>query len=583
MRLYREVTRCIRWTGAVTLKFIDAAFAITSTVILLITVRDLFKLMAFMVPLKALLLAASSSVPSYFPLVDNATKDTWVIALAVGSLAIYLSIIVLNKLINQWSVKTSNIISKKANDIPMSNRDINLANKAYKGFTGIWASVFFLLATTVLLLLINIHVIAWFLLCFCIFLFLTGQVWLSNYSKLKLVKSWILEKYRDYIKYWETLSFFGAFFIILYPYLYDVNQTNVFNSLVSFIVSRRMLSEFANILITSIDLSAQRIAIDAIFFKQVSINRYHSDPTLSKLNHLYLKQNRDEIFFSDLPQQYLPDDTCSSLWLDSKPVQVKHFSVAMRRCDQTKPVTVELRVFTKDTMFQFEHHEILRNTILDKVISAAPAIKIKTIDQLKVVFRDQGHKNVARDVDWPVVHHSVVVDMFSISVPSSLYKSFRNTHSLLSDRFNTQLFAKLEIALDTLHDVELYGKWLRLVPQIVKKISTEPVVLVNPDLAPVNTLVDHNEHYSISYWGRWQLEPIGAAIAKQGLFSRGFQIFESVKTRRNDLQDRHWHSEIVISALCLQIENSINAQSFKKALEQIDSLVSILEKNGHLQ
>ena len=73
-------------------------------------------------------------------------------------------------------------------------------------------------------------------------------------------------------------------------------------------------------------------------------------------------------------------------------------------------------------------------------------------------------------------------------------------------------------------------------------------------------------------WGRWVLEPLGAAMFLAGATGRGAKHLEMLRPLRADLRDRGWDGDLRLAALCQQLEQLTNRENYKAALGMIKTI-----------
>jgi hypothetical protein len=99
----------------------------------------------------------------------------------------------------------------------------------------------------------------------------------------------------------------------------------------------------------------------------------------------------------------------------------------------------------------------------------------------------------------------------------------------------------------------------------------QPLALHNPDLNRAN-VVRAGEGHLIMAWGRWVLEPLGAAMLLSGASGQGAQHLEALRPLRADLRERAWDGDLRLAALCQQLEQQINRENYKAALGMIKAI-----------
>ena len=571
MVVSQEVIRFLRWTGGVTRKFFIATPWDTSFVIIASVTKGILSLLAFMVPIKVIMLAASPGVPRYFPFVNPADKSLWIVLLAIGAVGIYVLIQLLSPIIDRWSLRAGKELLRGANDLPVHSRDTSQAQRVFSAFTGISASLLFLLATSLILLWVNAPMLAWLIVSTGVLYIVSSALLAGESLPRPPQKNWVIERYRSYIGTWEALTFFGSFAVILWPFLQSSGGGgNVFLALISFILVRRMISELGGIIKKAVSLVQQRPMFDALLYRHHTKVRLTDESKSLLFRELFALDSRNRLFAEMISHDLGKETSIASRWVDPTPPQIKHFLIeATSTDDKMVRQHLEARVHGPDTNFQFEHAEFLFLHIPRRLLRAPEFYGRIDHHEFKISLQLSGTGQQPPASQWRDVFPILAQDILSLAPPKALVRSYRDTHPMLGDRLTDKFCRRIEVALDSEADTELFAAWLSSLPQIQNFLQSQPVALINPDLTLSNVVCDGSAGWLIMYWGRWRLEPVGAAVLLQGIAGQAASITESLGLKRPDLKSAQWANDLEIAALCLQIEQAINSDRAKQALTLI--------------
>lgn len=573
MVVSREVIRFLRWTGGVTRKFFIAKPWDTLFVIVASVTKGILSLLVFMVPLKVIMLAASPGIPRYFPFISPADKSLWIALLAIGAVGIYVSVQVLGPIIDRWSLRAGTELLKEANDLPVHSRDTSQAQRVFSAFTGIVASMLFLLATSLILLWVNAPLLVWLIVSTGVFCFVSSVLVAGETLPRPPLKNWVIERYRSYIGIWEALTFFGSFGVILWPLLQSsASGGNVLLALVSFILVRQMISELGGSISKAVSLVQQRPMFDALLYRHHTKVRLTNESKSLLFRELFARNSRNRLFAENISHDLgeKKSITITSHWVDPTPPQVKQFLVeATSANDNESSQHLEARVHGSETSFQFDHAEFLFQHIPRRLLRAPELFGRIDHHDFKVSFQLLGTSQQLAANEWKLMFPILAQDLFGLVPPKTLVRSYRDTHPMLGDRLTDKFCRRIEVAFDSDADADLFDAWLSSLPQIRHLLERQPVALINPDLTVSNVVCNGSDDWLIMYWGRWRLEPVGAAVLLQGLANQATSIIESLRIKRSDLKKAEWANDLEIAALCLQIEQAINSDRAKQALTLI--------------
>lgn len=566
MLIGQEVQRFARWTLGVSRKLLRIKPWMTIAAVVATASRGVLQLLAFMVPLKVILLAASPGVPSYFPFIDPSDKALWISVLAGGAIGIYITVQLLGPAIERLLLSAGQDLLRQANDLPVASRDKEQILRVFGDFISILAALLFLGAATTVLLWISPALIIWLFIAIMVLFFLSVLVMKGDSLPAPPLKSWVTEKYRDYVGVWEALTFFGAFGIILWPFL-NGSAGSVFLALVSFILVRRMVTELGGIIRRGVNLTQQRASIDALLYKRhVAVSS--GDNAKSRLfRELFARESRNRIFADMLALQVSGPILIDSIWQDPVPPQVKHFRLKNALANTDSGYQFDARVYGPDTQFQAEHASFLFRFIPYSSVKALPCVAQINENGFLISILQLEYGHCVTDADWKDLKPRLEQDVMSVIPPQSLVKSYRNTHAMLDQRLSVDLFARLEAAIDTERDALLLERWRDRLPAIQQWLQQQPIALVNPDLVASNVLKVSEDEWCITYWGRWRLEPLGAAIAQFGLVKSDNDLIAQIAQKRKDLTSRLWVNDIELAATCHTVYTAVTNGKFKKAFD----------------
>ena len=577
MTVHKQITEFLRWNAGVIRKSTSAKPWATWFVIVASATRGILSLLAFMVPLKVILLAASPTIPGYLPFIDPSYKTEWIILLATGAVLVYVLMRSLGPIINYFSLLVGTDILRLANDLPLHSADRKQAQKLFSNATAIFASLIFLIITNLTLYIINFKLAVALSGCLLI-LYLVSEISLRGDDvPMSKFKSWIIENIRDYISFWEGVSFFVAFGVILLPFL-TKNQGHIFSALVSFILVRQMISETSGVIIKSIMLNRERPTLDALLYRNRTVNRLKDGSINRVFRVLFNQKSRDQMFLKAFESKISSPLIVQSRWVDPAPPQVKRFIVSVSSRDpELLTQYFEAQIHAADTRFQAEHAEFLFRHIPPRLVNAPENVAKIDYHGYAVRLFTAGSGQHVNSVNWKSLLPILAEKTFAVIPPKRLVLSYQHTHSMLGDRLSNDFCKRIEAAIDSDADATLFNRWLSALPGIQILLKDQPIALVNPDLNASNVLQVGPDNWLIMYWGKWRFEPIGSAIVLQGLINQAPLFIESLKLERLDLVKRQWAYDLEIAGICQQIEQAIINERARQALSLIEKVLNVID------
>ena len=581
MNLPFQIKRFARWTIGVGRTFLRVNAPLTVVTVLTIFIRGLMQLFSMLLPIKVIFLAASPSVPNYLPFVSTELKQVWVAFMTLGSIGMYLFVQILNPIIDRWSLKAGKSLTRSANDMPINANDASEAQKAFFEFAKIYALTLFIVLSLVMLIWLNSKIVLWIITSLgALFLFasvvLTGdKVPLPNFKFI------FIKQYRQFIVYWEIITFFGGFVIILLPFLRG-NHGNVLLGLVSFIITRRLISDLSGVFRASVVLSARRAYIDALFYRSrphFISKKNHSDHLI---NDLFITNERNKVFAKELGHIHNCSVAVCSEWKDPIPKQVLMFDldVFSLGIDGEQQSTAQARVYSNTSKFQIENSRFLFKHVEKNLVHAPNEIAHFQYESFDVLIIAASGFRRPKVHEWESLRDLLFLAVLAVNPPASLVRSYKNSHLTTAERMTADFLPALRLVVQNQKEREFLCRWKIIQPQIVSRLRSHPVGIVNPDIKPVNVIWDKElESWVIMYWGRWYLDQLGSAIAHYGLSYTGASVVEEVQRKRGDGRKFKWDCDLEIGSLSQQFLQAIDGNRLRAALNLMIKIINLSEKN----
>ncbi|MFD0987426.1 hypothetical protein [Methyloligella solikamskensis] len=244
------------WTCLRAVKSVAAALAaayrarprLTMFLIVSQFVSQIAHVLAFLLPLKVILLAASDGVPRYFPFINPDHKGIWLVSLAGLAVAFYS--------LNLMLEVTTKRLSARARNLKRLNKQQAKANKAapslsdeairhLQQLTKVAANLAIGILGFLVILLLDPLIVAGVAALGLISMLVIAVIFdNSGSAKLSRAADYLSNNGQAVVQILSSLAFFVAFFIILLPFAMN-GGGNMLLALVTFIVLRQSLRAFS--------------------------------------------------------------------------------------------------------------------------------------------------------------------------------------------------------------------------------------------------------------------------------------------------------------------------------------------------
>lgn len=553
---------------------------ITFWVVTLSIITRFTRMLAFMLPLKVILLVGTPGIPRYFRFfIEPDEKMQWVVYLVMGAVVCYFLTLLFEWLIGVLSRRAGGGIFDQANEMALVSDSSDAAGGFYSKFCSIFANGLFTLLVFLILyfiapLLLAFLVVALLLQVFISFFGLLGSDDLDPGAFKKL----ILEKRKSYIGFLTAFNFFGGFFVILYPYLVG-QDGNILLSIISFLLLRQVLGSLSSLVNTPVRLFADRHKVNAFIFREFQLDRKEKKTTQALFDAFAQQRRRSdlaEVLSMSVPGQKLQQ----VVWRDSTLPGVTQLIVKME--SEGAPVFYLENVFTAKNKHNLDNEIYLFEQLPRKRLHAPELIARYPVSHFECQLVDYGSGlEVGRSFNQ--VQVQLMSHLWSLHLPVTLVEAYRASHKLLHERLTAKYLERLEVALDSEEEEQVYTDFVAQLPEIQVRVARLPVVLINPDLNGQNLVWKAGDgerqglgDFLVTSWARWKLEPLGVGMVKLSAEEANEVLVSVARSFSLDAEQLQGPVELVL--LLVQLETAVSKMKFKAALGLMSTLLDTLER-----
>lgn len=573
MNLFHETYRFARWAVGVTRRFFRVRPWSTAAVTIASATNGVLHLLAFLVPLKVILLAASPGVPSYFPFIDPAHKVPWVIGLAFAAVGAYLLGLLLDTLSDRWSRSAGRDVLRVANDIAVHGAEEDQIQKAFIDFTSVIAALIFLIAAGIVLALTNPVLTGYLGIMTLALAGISSTVLANSQQPQPRFKAWIVEKTGQYLGFWRVVTFFGALGVIVYPFLTGLGG-NIFLAIIGFIVLRQMLGSITSAIAKASGLVRRRSAIDALIYRSQQVVDSGGEDRFHTFRALFGPDQREPLIAEAL-QPVLGDNvSVRTAYVDPVPASIKRFDV-VADSDTGDSLHFDARVFPQNCTDQVANADFLFRHIPRARLGAPRLHSTFTYHDYTVVIQEAGSgKPCHPGKDWAPIQATLIRQMLSVIPPVKLVRSYCDTRRTLPERLARPFCERLWLGVDSTQEAQQLKAFLAQLESVRDELRRQPLALCNPEISPPN-VIDDPDAPLVMAWGKWTLEPIGVAMGRHGWAGpKAEDHLDMLKLERPELSDRVWSGDLALGAVCHQLEQAVAGERYKAALGLIISILA---------
>lgn len=536
---------------------------------------QLFLLMAFLLPLKVVLLVAQDGVPWYLAsVVSIETKDRFVILLASGAIASYGIYHLCNWVVNRTVANGADRVLEKAQKLYLFNKQEELAREGYLRLVRAVAScvlvvlgfaVGILMNATVFGTLVVVIVAEVLVLAYLLRLDTDLSRWLVNaFEKRLSVAVGVL----------SSLNFLVAFALLLVQFL-DTEQLSVIIAILSIILCRQVLLRCAACVQDLSYLGKHRQRLTTIFYTSIQylpVPDTQQNAFLARLRpqnrNRWLRNTLQEIMGREL-------SAVTSRWMDSGTSGVAWLDVTETSHGETRHGE---RYFVK----YYGHRHTVRAAHESHLFSSHPDDVPGAPIFLGEGFVEGSRLMVFKGFDmcalkprkWRALSPRVLVMCWSFNPDPEFVSAYRRTHSIILDRLDLKRFRQMEVAVETTEDELVLQDFCSLWPEIYKLVEGMPLVLRNPALARIQGWVsDECGRPCCLNWNSWSIEPIGCEPALLRMKTRTLEHHLPRWTEGTPFEQDISVAGIYLVAKLFALEESLTKKNLRCGLEIVSELV----------
>lgn len=530
--------------------------------------------LAFLLPLKVILLAGSSGVPRYFRFfIEEADRNSWIMILAGGAVAAYFMTIALEAMSRKLAALGSLDVLAGANDLAVI-RDHRVQAQTYYGrFAGMMAG--FILAFLFLsaLPLLDMTLFRVVLALIAIFFLVTALAYqkTGNDGRLSRLSRLLESKFKGYLGTLSSILFFAGFFVLLYPFLWGEGG-NILLAIVAFLMLRRMLQALEKSITVAVSLWQNRMGINPLLFPNHQVRQLPSRME-KNLRLSFSQQRRKELAERALMQHEQPLEVIDLHWRDPLFSRLNLFDISART-ESGESRYFQMQVFPQVGDQGLENEQFLFDVIPRDELLAPRVFQCIEHDSYEVQICHAGSGKGVSNEQFKNSLPELRKIIWGVAPPKRLVKAYKRSHMLLAERCDEETMRRMELAMDTPADRKLHDALMERLADIQEILSAMPLAIQNPDIQQRNVYrTGRGNGVLIMSWARWSLEPVGAGISGPFQHDDMAEIFAALCKKRSDMTRNITLDHLHLAQRMWVLERTLSRMAFRVALGVVASVL----------
>lgn len=572
MKLFHETGRYIAWFARVMGVFLRIRPITTVSLVVASTVSRVTGILAFFLPIKVILLAASPEVPWYFrSFVDPDYWTEWVIFFSVAAIATYFITLGLDALSRKLAEIGSLDVLEGANDLAIIHDQRKQAHTFYDQICGIAASILFSITLLAVLPLLNreafVAIAGMIVLSYLVSALFFGRT--RPDGRPRKVSMMLDEKLAGYLGTLSSIVFFSGFVVLLYPYLQG-RGGNALLSILAILLLRQLLQHLSSAVQHAVATWKRRLEINPLIFAEHQLRAAESEKD-RQLRTVFSRERREALVADVLGQHGVQADELAVHWFDPVVPRVSLFDVLVK--SKKGDARYQMQIFPGVGDHQLVSEDFLFDLVPRADLMAPPMLARFHHDPYEIQLCASGEPINRRQFErlLPAIRQKI----WQVRPPDSLVTAFSRSRPLLSQRVDAEALERMELAVDTLDDATIYHRLQEMLPVLQRALDDIPLVIVNRDLGPRNVieLAGTDSCYVMS-WGRWTLEPLGATLPNAFDRTEMSDLLETLRRDRLDIRSDLTVDHLGLAQKLWVLEQSLARAAYREALAVAGTIVA---------
>lgn len=571
--MLKNILVAFRWSLSIGNKFFKVVPSATLTVVLATLIAQFSIVLAFLLPLKVLMLLGSASIPHYFPdFLKIFDHDSLVLVLCLASVGFYLVYFLAEKIVSIGARRGAAKLLDRNKKVILFEKQDEVASQAYKSYShslanGVFVvmiAIFFALYYPLLLVFLFVYVILAFI-SLSLLHSLGGSVAKSLDSTPGKV-----------VNIAANIGFLSAFVYIVGLFLFGYSPGFLI-TMVSLILMRQGSSRVTAVVSGIKGLYSQRLKLNALFFHgHVFINSLGREQggfwQIIKLGDLkeslsYVLPGKSRDAYKNISIEWLQNGVTDVVFL----VVCFGGKENIFGCDKYL-----VKIFNSNRKSQAMHEATLLSENL-----CVPALKLTSVEEIKgFQCHILNFSGTYKYSESKFFKKEFLTQMLSIEPQEKIIARYSRSKEPLWERINPDMLERLRSVGALLEKgyeshIDSFLKKQGLFSDI---LSGLPLSFVNPDVSKDLVLVDQKDSLIALHWGRWTLEPVGAGWSlASNEFSNLDKALNNAKRQRSSLVNVSTE-QAYLAALAYGFERYFSRQQYIIALDLLVKMVSCLEE-----
>lgn len=516
-------------------------------------------MMAFLMPLKVVMLLGSESIPSYFPeTLQTIERNTLILSLVILSVASYAISAIFKKISEKTTERgVKNLLEKTQKIIIFENQD-NFASKAYTKYTDALAGLVFSLAT-VGLFSIFYRDMAVFIIAVLFLAYLITYILYLSSPRLKTI---ISDRPQPTAIAISNVVFLLVFLYIVIDFLY-LTPPDFIVGLITIIIGRLMLVRLSFTASYFFTLKQDEGKINALFF--------HNQAFLPAIKPQHksvwdlLENKALESWLVPVLQEATTDKNIGDIATKWQQTRLNN-TVVLQAESKVLKKTFLIKIFDERLASKALHESTLMLDELDSEFPCPPFLLATMIGNYHCHVFDITEHEFLSFQEAIKLNNTVNEKLLMLPPSETLVERYKRSKAFLWERIDKAMMNRLRLVASeqgkrVIQEVE------DAMPEINSILRVLPLSFVAPKPNHLSLLKDSDEQIVSFHWPTWVIEPAGAGIdQKKNNNTNVKNVIQAAHEHRAELKQFPVEN-YELASLLSAFEHNFHQQQYEDAIE----------------
>ncbi|MCL7939242.1 hypothetical protein M8009_02845 [Halomonas sp. ATCH28] len=562
------LNKVFTWVMRLLWKFITASPVMALITTLSALIAKVSMILAFLVPMKVIILLSSETTPTYFiPIVNKIGWDALVIGLGVISGLLFVVHVISSKVSEVYTLVGYRSLERKSAKLVLFEGQDDFLHGSYKRISSMLSSIVFLLLSSFFFSVFYKEILLLFFVIIATFL-----LYIINITRIEERGFLPASELGNVLNITQGLAFFGVFSYVLVDFLY-LHPPDFIVALVSIIAFRIILGNVSSVARDIHFFIGNKNKMDAVYFHDkifVERERKGSDGVW------YLLENRS---IDSWAPDILKEATGTSWqryhvqWRQSGIPDV--LFLVVKNLSSNNYCFV--KIYHKKHKKKAQHEASL--LLNSSVNLPAPKLLLTTyLGGHHIHVMDFGEIDVF-STKPAIPPRDIQLNLMGVTLPDEIVDQYRRSHPLASSLLRDTDFSRLKLSIGS----QETGKLTELLDSysgMCNLMNQMPLMLS----APVKKewlVKGYEDTFLLLEWGEWKLEQ-GAAgwPAKENHLAELSEKFSTLTEERSVFQNVSVE-EIQFSCLFHEFCRAMKSQRYADVVNGLPMLLDMYKKACH--